>query len=70
MAPSSANQPIQEFALDVALQRLGLTQPQFVDLCIMCGCDYASNIRGIGPVRALEAIRKHGSLEKVRLSGG
>lgn len=46
--------------------QLGLTQEQFIDLCIMCGCDYAHNIRGIGPVRALDYIRKHGSLEKVR----
>jgi flap endonuclease-1 len=36
---------------------------QFIDLCIMCGCDYASNIRGIGAVRALNLIKQHGSLE-------
>lgn len=69
MAPSSSNQPIQEFTLDAALAALGLSQEQFIDLCIMCGCDYASNIRGIGPVRALEFIRKHGCLEKVGRGG-
>jgi flap endonuclease-1 len=65
MAPSSANQPIQEFDLAVALDKLGLTRAQFIDLCIMCGCDYCGSIRGIGPVRALEYIRKHGSLDGV-----
>jgi hypothetical protein len=70
MAPSSSNQAVQEFDLSVALSKLGLTQAQFIDLCIMCGCDYASNIRGIGPVRALEYIRKHGTLEKVGLGLG
>lgn len=65
MAPSTSTQPIQEFTLDVALQQLGLSQAQFIDLCIMCGCDYCPNIKGIGPVRALEYIRKHGSLKKV-----
>jgi hypothetical protein len=46
-----------------ALQELGLSMPQFIDLCIMCGCDYASNIRGIGAVRALNLIKQHGSVE-------
>ena len=36
---------------------------QFVDMCILCGCDYVNNIRGIGPVRALQMIQKHGTIE-------
>ena len=32
---------------------------QFVDFCIMCGCDYTETIRGIGPKTALALIRKH-----------
>lgn len=36
---------------------------KFIDLCIMCGCDYVNNIRGIGPVRAVQLIQKHGSIE-------
>lgn len=36
---------------------------QFIDLCILCGCDYTSNIRGIGPVKALSLIQKHGTIE-------
>ena len=36
---------------------------QFIDVCIMCGCDYVNNIRGIGPVRPLQMIKKHGSVE-------
>jgi hypothetical protein len=47
----------------LALQELGLSMPQFIDLCIMCGCDYATNIRGIGAVRALNLIKQHGSVE-------
>jgi flap endonuclease-1 len=48
----------------VLLGELDITMEQFIDVCIMCGCDYASNIRGIGAVRALALIRQHGSLEK------
>jgi hypothetical protein len=54
-----------EIDLPVLLSELELTMEQFIDLCIMCGCDYASNIRGIGAVRALALIKQHGSIEAV-----
>jgi len=38
---------------------------QFIDLCILLGCDYCDSIRGIGPVRAFDLISKYGSLESV-----
>jgi flap endonuclease-1 len=28
---------------------------QFVDLCILCGCDYCDSVRGIGPKKAYVA---------------
>lgn len=28
------------------LNELGLTADQFIDVCILCGCDYTSSIRG------------------------
>jgi flap endonuclease-1 len=52
-----------EFSLEKALQELELEYEQFVDLCILCGCDYLDSIRGIGPHKALNLIRKHGNLE-------
>lgn len=65
MAPASQKQPAMEFDYQLALQELGLTADQFIDLCILCGCDYAPKISGIGPGRALQLINKHGSMEKV-----
>lgn len=38
---------------------------QFIDLCILLGCDYCDSIRGIGPKRAIELIRTHKTLEKI-----
>jgi hypothetical protein len=35
------------------LEGLGLTMDQFVDLCILCGCDYCDTIRGDCSVPAL-----------------
>ena len=31
------------------LEGLGLTPDQFVDLCILCGCDYCGTIKGTVP---------------------
>ena len=53
--------PIVEFDLEAALgpDGLNLSIEQFTDLCILCGCDYTSSIKGIGPVKALSLIREH-----------
>jgi flap endonuclease-1 len=34
-------------------------------LCILLGCDYSDKIRGIGPVRALEFIKKYHNIETI-----
>lgn len=56
--------PIKEFTLDRILAGLEFTQEQFIDLCILLGCDYCDTIKGIGPKRAVELIREHKSIEK------
>eukprot|EP01052_Picozoa_sp_SAG31_P020990 SAG31_NODE_1601_length_7786_cov_33.553272_8_plen_83_part_00 len=38
---------------------------QFIDVCVLCGCDYADSIRGIGPKKAFEMIKKYGTIEKL-----
>ncbi|KAG9475699.1 flap endonuclease 1 [Eleutherodactylus coqui] len=57
--------PIQEFHLSRALQDIGITQDQFIDLCILLGSDYCETIRGIGPKKAIELIRQHKSIEEI-----
>lgn len=52
----------REFTLAVALEELAMTMEQFVDMCILCGCDYSSGIPGVGPMTALKLIREHGDL--------
>jgi flap endonuclease-1 len=39
--------------------------PQFIDLCILLGCDYLEPIRGVGPKSALKLIREHNGLAGV-----
>jgi len=56
---------IQQMNYKKAIEGLNLTHEQFVDLCILLGCDYCDTIRGIGPKTALKLIRQHGSIEKI-----
>jgi flap endonuclease-1 len=64
-ASESKKIPIVEVNLEAALAGLQLNMAQFVDLCILCGCDYSDSIKGIGPVRALKLIQDHGSIEGI-----
>lgn len=58
-------QPISEINLKAALDGLDMDMSQFVDLCILLGCDYLDPIRGIGPKSALKLIRENGGLQGV-----
>jgi flap endonuclease-1 len=58
-------EPVQEIHLDKVLSGLEMERNQFIDLCILLGCDYLDPIKGIGPSTALKLIREHKDLEGV-----
>ena len=62
---SKEKQPILEIDFNSVLRGLELTYEQFVDLCILCGCDYCSTIKGIGPKTALKLVKAHKNLENI-----
>jgi len=57
--------PIKEFHLKSVLEGFELSQDQFVDLCILLGCDYVDKIKGIGPKKAIELVKKHKNIETI-----
>ncbi|XP_034930041.1 flap endonuclease 1 [Populus alba] len=65
MDPSSRKIPVMEFEIPKILEGLNLSMDQFIDLCILSGCDYCDSIRGIGGQTALKLIRQHGSIESI-----
>ncbi|KAK6143813.1 hypothetical protein DH2020_024161 [Rehmannia glutinosa] len=65
MDPSFKKIPVMEFEVLMILEELNLAMDQFIDLCILSGCDYCDSIRGIGGVTALKLIRQHGSIERI-----
>jgi flap endonuclease-1 len=57
--------PIKEFHLASIMEGMEMTPDQFVDLCILLGCDYVDKIKGIGPKKAIELVKKHGDIETI-----
>ena len=49
--------------LEKILESLELEFSEFIDLCILCGCDYTCKIRLVGPTAALKIIKEHRTLE-------
>lgn len=65
MLSEQKKEPVQEIDLQKVLGGLGFTREQFIDLCILLGCDYCDTIKGIGPTSALKLIREHKTIERV-----
>lgn len=57
--------PIKEYYYNRVLEELGLTKDEFIDLCILLGCDYCDSIRGIGPKRAIDLIKQHKTIDEI-----
>ena len=42
---------------------LGISQQQFIDMCICMGCDYTNGIHGMGPVKSHEQLMLNGFIK-------
>ncbi len=62
---SAKGEGILEVDVSKVLEGLDLTRDEFIDLCILCGCDYTDRIRGIGPKNALRLIKKYKTIENI-----
>ena len=51
------------------LFKMNLTPKAFVDMCILCGCDFCSTLPRIGPIKAYSYIQKYNSIESLRSIG-
>tara|TARA_B100000963_G_scaffold177107_1_gene154032 strand:+ start:1688 stop:2689 length:1002 start_codon:yes stop_codon:yes gene_type:complete len=51
--------------LDRLLQGFEMSYEQFVDMCILCGCDYCESLPRVGNKTAYNVIKKYGSIEAV-----
>jgi flap endonuclease-1 len=51
------------FNLEKILSSLEITHEQFIELCILCGCDYCKNIPRIGSITAYKIIKKYNTID-------
>ena len=52
-----------EIELNSILNRLKINYSQFIDLCILLGCDYCSTLNGVGMKKAFSIIQKYGTID-------
>ena len=51
------------YDLDIILRDLDVTHDQFIDICILLGCDYTGTLPGLGLKRIYRAIKDNGNIE-------
>ncbi len=54
-----------EYDLNNILIKMNITHNQFIDICILTGCDYVSKIQKIGPILGYKLIQKHSNIENI-----
>ncbi|KAK4056476.1 Elongation of fatty acids protein 2 [Microbotryomycetes sp. JL221] len=57
--------PIEIITLNDVLEGLGLSMDKFIEMCMLCGCDYLEPIKGIGAKTALKLVKEHDSFEDI-----
>jgi flap endonuclease-1 len=62
---TNKDEPVIEIKLEKVLEGLNVTMDQFIDICILCGCDYTESIDGIGPIKAHKLIVEHKTIKGV-----
>ncbi len=62
---SNKDEPVTEIKLDKVLEEMKISMKQFIDICILCGCDYTKSIEGIGPVKAYNFVKDYKDIEGV-----
>jgi len=56
---------ITVYNLETILESLEMTYDQFVDFCILCGCDYSPKIPRLGAITAFNYIKKEKDIETI-----
>ena len=53
------------FNLDNILEELDINMDQFIDTCILAGCDYCGSIKDIGPMKGYKLIKDNIKIENI-----
>ena len=56
---------VQFYDLDAILNKLEITYQQWVDFCILCGCDYCERIPSLGPKNAIKLLKLYNNVPSI-----
>jgi flap endonuclease-1 len=62
---SNKDNDIIEINYNKMIEGLKIDKNQFLDLCILLGCDYLPTLPGLGLVKSFSYIKKYKSIEKI-----
>lgn len=65
---SMKNNMIIEVNKNKILEGFGFTEAEFLDFCILCGCDYTQPVYNVGGITSYNLIKKYGSLDEVKVN--
>ena len=65
---SPSNNYVTEYSLPNILKTLNISYEQFLEICILCGCDYTCKINGIGPISAYKYIQMFNTIDNLILN--
>jgi 5'-3' exonuclease len=60
----NSNSFFVETDMSVVLEKLGISFEQFLDMCVLSGCDYLEKVPYLKIENCFQLIKKHGNLEK------
>ena len=69
LKPNFSQKKLKKITFSKLLEKLELSQDEFLDFCIMCGTDYNPNMKGIGVKRSYALIQKHRSIDSITADG-
>ena len=52
--------------MDQALHHLQVTKDQFLSMCVVAGCDYLKNSKGIGIYKAKQLVKKDNLISELQ----
>ncbi|CAG9315394.1 unnamed protein product [Blepharisma stoltei] len=62
---NNKREPVTEINLEEVLRGLNFTFDEFIDFCILLGCDYSKTIEGVGPTTAYKMVQQCSTIERV-----
>lgn len=59
---SNKKKHVRHFNLFKALKEMDITDDQFIDICILLGCDYCPSMKGWGPIEIFKRYKEAGNM--------